>query len=537
MARISRKQNKAEQAAACTKRYSAGIYTRLSVEDNGYESKNSIQNQITFLKEYVEKREELNLIRIYVDNGATGTNFDREEWQCLMEDIKAGKINCVIVKDFSRIGRNYIEVGNYLENVFPFLQVRVIAVNENYDSSKQSFESSTLMNALTNIVNEYYAKDISGKVIQVKRAMQQKGEFVSGIVPYGYKKSDEDRKKLVIDGESASVVQKIFQWRLQGKGCTVISNYLNELALPSPGLYRYMNGNKRFNSSQKAKWKSKHVAGILTNPIYLGHMVQGKTQRSYFERGGKIQSVPQDKWMIVENTHKPLVSQEEFDIVSAIAAESRNKHMEQMNAHKDIPCYKNPLRRKFLCGQCGGVLTRRSRVMNGVRDYYYFCTAPEMRIGAFCRNTHVHEEALMEAVTEAADCQLCVFGQLEKDGTSCQRTETYLETEEPEDKKKQEITDFIQLIQEQKKKLYAEFREGLLARENYEDMKAKLAEKVERYKEEMQKLGNINRMEDEIQNVMKQRRQDILDNLIESVVVYSPNRVEITFTYADELDR
>ena len=141
----------------------------------------------TKLRDFVARREELNLIQTYVDNGTTGTNFAREQWNCLIEDIKAGKINCIVVKDFSRIGRNYIEVGNYLEKIFPFLQIRVIAVNENYDSNKQNFESGMLMNSLTNIVNEYYAKDISRKVTQVKRTMQQKGEFVSGVLPYGYK--------------------------------------------------------------------------------------------------------------------------------------------------------------------------------------------------------------------------------------------------------------------------------------------------------------------------------------------------------------
>lgn len=141
-----------------------GIYTRLSIEDNGYESKDSIQNQIAFLKEYIERHEDdFELVEVYVDNGTTGTNFDREEWNCMVSDIKAGKINCVVVKDFSRLGRNYIEVGNYLEKVFPFLGVRVIAVNENFDSEKQTFENSMLMNSLTNIVNEYYARDISKK--------------------------------------------------------------------------------------------------------------------------------------------------------------------------------------------------------------------------------------------------------------------------------------------------------------------------------------------------------------------------------------
>ena len=214
VARKSRKSSKSSECAKAPVTVSVvslvGIYTRLSIEDNGYESKDSIQNQIAFLKEYVEKQEDdFRLAKVYVDNGTTGTNFDREEWNRMLSDIKAGDINCVIVKDFSRLGRNYIEVGNYLEKVFPFLGVRIIAVNENFDSEKQTFEHSMLMNSLTNIVNEYYARDISKKVTQTKRTMQKNGECVSGVLPYGYKKLDKDRKKLIVDSESADVVNGV----------------------------------------------------------------------------------------------------------------------------------------------------------------------------------------------------------------------------------------------------------------------------------------------------------------------------------------
>ena len=378
MSRKSRKSGKCvdiKTPAAVSVVNFVGIYTRLSIEDNGYESKNSIQNQIAFLKEYVEKQEDdFKLVKVYVDNGRTGTNFAREAWNCMLSDIKAGEINCVVVKDFSRLGRNYVEVGNYLEKVFPFLGVRIIAVNENFDSERQTFENSMLMNSLTNIVNEYYARDISKKITQTKRTMQKNGECVSGVLPYGYMranghgKSDKDRKKLVIDSESAGVVKKIFEWRLQKKGCTVIANYLNELAIPSPGMYRYMNGNQSFRRSSNAKWKSKHVAGILANPVYLGHMVQGKTRRSYFEQDGKLRVLPKEEWIIVEGTHEPLVTQEQFDAAGVMAEESRKRHVQQMEIHRDIPHTGNPLHNRIFCGQCDSLMTMRSRVKDGKRN-------------------------------------------------------------------------------------------------------------------------------------------------------------------------
>lgn len=339
MARKSRKQGKHMNVGVSVSdspKSLVGIYARLSVKDNAYATKDSMQNQIAFLKEYVENHgDELQLVKVYVDNGTTGTNFDREKWNRLMEDIKSGEINCIVIKDFSRMGRNYIEMGNYLEKIFPFLGVRVIAVNENFDSDKQSFESRMLMNALTNIVNEYYARDISKKITQTKRTMQKKGECASGILPYGYRKSEENKRKLVIDVESSSVVRKIFEWRIQGKGCLMIANYLNELAVPSPGLYRYMNGNQAFKRSSNTKWKSKHVVGILENLVYLGHMVQGKTRCSYFEQGGKLRFLPKEDWLIVENMHEALVTQEQFDIVADMAEKSRKRHIKQMEAHAD----------------------------------------------------------------------------------------------------------------------------------------------------------------------------------------------------------
>lgn len=421
MARKSRKPSKCvniKTAAPVIRR--VGIYTRLSIEDNGYKNKDPIQNQIAFLKEYLEKQEDdFELVKVYVDNGTTGINFDREEWNHMLRDIKAGEINCIVVKDFSRLGRNYIEVGNYLEKIFPFLGVRIIAVNENFDSEKQTFENSMLMNSLVNIVNEYYARDISKKVTLTKRTMQKNGEYVSGVIPYGYMRasrceiSDKDRKKLVIDQESADVVKKIFEWRLQKKGCTVIANYLNELAIPSPGLYRYMNGNQSFKRSSNAKWKSKHIAGILANPVYLGHMVQGKTRCSYFEQNGKLRLLPKEDWIIVKGTHEALITQEQFDAVTVMAEESQKRHMQQMEVHKDIPHTENSLRKRIFCGQCHSLMTRRSRVKNGKRSYCYFCSASKLKIGVPCTNAYIHEIPLMEAAAEAMNWQLRLLGKIE----------------------------------------------------------------------------------------------------------------------------
>lgn len=558
MARKSRKQNKnvdaVISATTLAKNY-VGIYTRLSIEDNGYDTKDSIQNQIAFLKEYVEGQEDkLQLINVYVDNGTTGTNFDREQWNRMLSDIKAGKINCVVVKDFSRLGRNYIEVGNYLEKIFPFLGTRIIAVNEKFDSDKQSFENSMLMNSLTNIVNEYYARDISKKITQTKRTMQMNGECVSGVVPYGYNKSEEDRKKLVVDKESADVVKKIFGWRLQKKGCTTIANYLNELAIPSPGMYRYMNGNQSFKRSSNTKWKSKHVAGILTNPVYLGHMVQGKTRCSYFEQDGKLRFLPKEDWIIVEGTHEPLVTQEQFDVVMAMAEESRKRYIEQIEAHKNIPHVENPLRKRIFCGQCGSLMTRRSRVENGKRDYCYFCNAPKSKIGVYCTNTYIHEIPLMEAITEATDRQLRLLGRIESRWNRQKQSEEYKIKEKETENQKKDLEEAVNRIKILGQEIYADMKEGLLSPADYEYEKKRLSKKLEEYDAAMASLMESDRMEKELEEVLGRYRQNVLelegvgmsddvismellDTLIDKIVVYSPEKVEVTYSFADELEK
>lgn len=409
MARKSRKTTNihipATPEASATKS-KAGIYARLSVEDNGKAAKNSIQNQITYVEDYINKnKDSFELINIYIDNGATGTNFERAGWKKLMEDIKTGAIDCLVFKDFSRIGRNYIEVGNYLEKVFPFLGVRVVSVNDNFDSKILPFESNMLMYSLTNIVNGYYAKDISRKVLQAKHTMQEHGEYASGVSPYGYKKAGS-KKKLDADPETADIVKKIFEWRIQGKSCPKIANYLNTLAIPSPGLYRFLNGMQSFQRSSHSKWKSEHISGILSNIVYLGHLAQGKSQESHFKNNGKKKRIPKEDWAISQNEHLPLVTQEQFGIAADMAEESLKQYQKRIDAHTDIPHIENPIRKKIYCGQCGQKMVRRSKVQNGRRRYYYYCDSKRRFLDASCAQAPIHEIPFMDTVQAVVQQQL-----------------------------------------------------------------------------------------------------------------------------------
>lgn len=396
MARVSRKSCSHMELPECKKNL-VGIYTRLSVTYSNKGGKDSIQNQMDLLTEYIQKhKQELDLVKTYSDNGITGTSFERLGWNQMMEDIRAGRIDSILVKDLSRIGRNYIETGTYLEHIFPSLGIRVIAVNEAYDSN--DYLNNIWTYSFTNLMNEYYARDISKKTSAAKHTLQSKGYCISGTPPYGYMKTNADRWKLVIDPESGCIVKQIFAWRLDGKGCGTIASYLNLLAVPSPGMYRYLNGNQSFERCRDEKWKPKHVTEILKNQAYLGHMVQGKTKSSYFEQNGKQISVPKEQWKIVEHMHEPLVTQEQFSVAAQMAEQNRKKYQEQRRQNEAIPHIEQPLRNKVFCGQCGYLMTRRNRVKNGERDYYYYCSASQTKLSSRCVGTYIHEIPLLEAV-------------------------------------------------------------------------------------------------------------------------------------------
>ena len=590
MARKSRKPS-ANPALMAEKKqsllYRTGIYVRLSVEDNGGDAKDSIQNQTEYLKEYIDREHgDLQLMRIYADNGTSGTSFDRDGWNRLMEDIKSGDIQCIVVKDFSRIGRNYIEVGNYMEKIFPFLGVRVISVNDSFDSLKKPFHENMLMNSLVNIVNDYYAKDISRKVVQARKIMQKNGEYTAGTCPYGYRKSQEDKRKLAVDPEAADVVKKIFEWRTQGKSNGWIANALNELAVPSPGLYQLLNGNQAYQRSRHAKWNIAHISGILKNPVYLGHLAQGKSKRSYFRENGTKKRTCREDWIISENTHEPIVTQEQFDTAAAMAEESLKRYYRQQEANESVPHMENPLRRKVFCGQCGHRMSRRSKVRNGVRSYCYYCDSKRTRNDAECIRTTIQEVPLMEAVRGVTARHLQMIGVVidqgrlsagsdtdggrekrlsvesdidggrqgrlfsgsSKEGGTGFRKETGIL---PAEAHERELVDALLSIRENRRQLYEDWKEGRLSSPDYEYRKEQLVKKQMQYEEEQAELkirieqikeeqANMAVLESCYEKTMETVGADIpftvLDALIEKIAVLSGGQIEITFTYSDFME-
>lgn len=290
MARVSRKNVKEQKFSLAVEQYAflTALYVRLSMEEQEGDLTEKIRNQRELLLEYVREKPEFQLVDIYCDNGCTGTNFDRPQWQRLMEDAKAGKVNCIIVKDLSRLGRNYIEAGNYLEKIFPFMGVRFIAISDGYDSENLKPEDTGLLLPLKNIINASYAKDLSQKVSSARHVQRGRGEFTGSVVPFGYKKDQQRKGRFVVNEDEAAVVRQIFRMFGEGESYSEIARELNRLRIPSP---------------QGKLWRYQTIRGIIANEVYLGRMIQGK-------RCNREPDV-----VTVENTHDAIITEDLFEKV------------------------------------------------------------------------------------------------------------------------------------------------------------------------------------------------------------------------------
>lgn len=326
IARKSRKIEK-EEAVGTSIINNVGLYARLSVEDSGKKDGNSIKNQIVILNNFVNAKVDLTYSELYCDNGETGTNFERPEWERLMQDIKKGKINCIVVKDLSRLGRNYIEVGNYIESVFPFLKVRFIAIYDHYDSQKEYFKECDMEVSLKNIVNDFYSKDISKKVLSSLNSKKKKGDFIGSITPYGYKRSEENKNKLVVDKVTAPFVKKIFEWKLNGLSDNKIANILNEDGVWSPNRYRYELGLRKDKKYECFLWQAQTIHLITDNLVYLGHMAQGKYNASIYKVRNK-QRIPETDWIVVKNTHEGIIEENTYNKILELRNINRKRFKE-----------------------------------------------------------------------------------------------------------------------------------------------------------------------------------------------------------------
>ncbi len=315
------------------KPYQVGIYARLSFESEANKERDTVDTQIAYIREFVKEQDDMVEVQVYADISVTGTTFERPEFDRMIQDIRAGKINTVITRDLSRLGRNYVEAGNYIERVFPFLDVRYIAITDDFDTARPGTDLSV---PLKNIVNEYYSKDLSKKVETGKHSIWAQGGFSEGTPPYGYYRATDGSRKLLIDEEVSDNVVRIFNMFLDGKGYAGIAKTLQNEGILSPPKYRFYKAGKSELAEKAREWHPTHVKEILQGEYYIGNIVHGK-QRKALDTGRKNVKTDASTWQRIENAHEPIIDKDTFYKTRERMEHIKKKHLEASKPKADVP--------------------------------------------------------------------------------------------------------------------------------------------------------------------------------------------------------
>ena len=409
MARTKRKINpilpEAEAPAPAQKKYRTAAYVRLSVEDSGKPGADTIEGQKNLLLHFIENEKSLSLYGLFCDNGRTGTDFERPEFEKLMEAVKHGEVDCIVVKDLSRFGRNYKETGNYLERIFPFLGVRFIAVNDGFDTLTAERGADGYLVPLKNLINEVYSKDISKKSGSALATKQKNGDFIGAWAPYGYRKCSDDPHKLEPDEATAPIVRQIFQWRVDGMSVTRIAKKLNDSGIPSPSAYLYNTGVCKTEKYNGAIWHIQAVKIILTRQVYIGHMVQGTKRQSFYENRRQYKK-PQEEWVIVESTHEPIIDRDTFEKVQEIMRQRNEEYFEKLGRFSYLETTENILKGLIYCADCKRPLVRYKNVSHNKKLWYTFICQTHSNDITSCPKKNIREDALIPMLMQAIQTQI-----------------------------------------------------------------------------------------------------------------------------------
>lgn len=365
--------------------YHAALYIRLSKEDESEGPSQSVQNQESLLREFVQQHQ-LSVYDTYIDDGWSGTSFDRPAFQRMTADIEAKKVNMVITKDLSRLGRDYILTGHYMERYFPEHRVRYISLLDGIDTGVDSTAND--ITPFRAIMNDMYAKDISKKIKSVKRDKQRKGQFIGGKPVYGYKMHPTEKNKIVIDEEVAPIVRRIFALALSGMSCRNIATLLNQEGVPTPATYAHLPVAKP--GPYTGLWSSERISDMLQNETYIGNMVQGRSVKISYKSKKCLKQDPAN-WVVVEGTHDPLVDRETFQKVRMLVNSRR---------HTRSRTYDFLLKGLIFCHECGYPLAVLNRKNARGEDVLYFVCRTYQRFtkAGVCSCHSIKEKTVTDAV-------------------------------------------------------------------------------------------------------------------------------------------
>lgn len=538
MARKSRKEQSQTAAPALDLTIRAALYIRLSVEGKQTGSI-SIETQKLILNRFLESKPEIFVYDTYIDNGATGMNFHRTGFQQMLSDIEAGHINCVIVKDLSRLGRNSIDTGYYIEQYFPAHQVRFIAVTDQYDTADPNDIHAGIILPLKNMINEAYAIDIGRKIKAQQRQAMKDGEYVGARSPYGYLKATDNCHQLIIDPQTAPVVRQIFQWASEGNGVNTIARRLNEACIVSVSVYKQQIGQiTHENLIGNGKWQTWTVNKILRCETYTGDLVQGHS-KSIDHRQVRAGA---DNLITVQNTHEAIISRALFEQVqSMLDATAKQCKGRAVNAYTP-----NLLKGKVFCVHCGTALHRQRNTRKKSADvYFYHCLSNSRIAKDSCLGVNIREDRLLPVLLDIMQAQM---------ETTLGSYALMLADDNHREKERQTILSALaehrRTIEQCRSKgrgLYESLVQGVISNEEYfsfksrYEVKASDAEKeVSRLKHSIKLMELQKKREESLSHDLSDIRKKpeltatLIDRLIERIEVSHDKQISVSFRFQSE---
>ena len=514
-------------------------YVRLSHEDGDKEESNSVTGQKDLIRDYLSRNPELRECGMKVDDGYTGSNFDRPAFQEMMAEVKAGKVNCIVVKDLSRFGRDHLGVGEYIERIFPFLGVRFIAINDNYDSLHSNVESDELIIPFKNLINEAYCRDTSIKIRSQLEIKRQRGDFIGSFAVFGYRKDPEDRHRLLVDDYAADVVRDIFKWKLEGISAGDIADRLTAAGIPTPMDHKRSQG-MRYSTSFRVKeesvWDAGMVLRILKNPVYIGVLEQGRvTTPSY--RVKRLVNKPREEWAVVENCHEAIIDRYDFESVQKVLSLDTRTSV----SGKAVEMFSGMV----YCGECGSAMVRKT-VPSGKKKYvYYVCAAHKEHktCSAHSLRDTALDEIVLAALKKYIQDVIDLSDLLELTDTAQLQQAVVRKLQARLNKKREEISRNQALLST----LYESLADGVIDRDEYQDLKktysrrrAEAEAQAEAIQEEMSReMNNFSEGRGWMEQFRKHQNinaleRSIIVTLIERVLIFRGHRVEIVYRWHNE---
>ena len=527
--------------------YHTAIYLRLSRDDEDIDGSakresGSISSQRELARSFVREQPDMELFDIYIDDGYSGANFDRPDFKRMMADIENGNVNCVVVKDLSRFGRDYIEAGRFIQKTFPAFSVRFIAITDHYDSLTADQSTTSLVIPVKNFVNDSYCQDISEKVKSHQRVKREKGKFIGAFAVYGYQKDHEDKNKLVIDEYAAKIVKNIFTWKLDGMSNLAIANRLNENGIFSPLEYKKSYGehySTGFQAGIVSKWSAVAVKRILTNEIYTGMMVQGKREKVNY-KVDKILEKPESEWFKVEGTHEAIVSKEDYQNVQRLLKVDTRAEKGKEKAHMFSGL--------LFCGECKEPMVRRINRYKGTEKIYYICSTRNRSEG--CSRHSISEADLKKVVFRIIQSQIELLIDVNRQMQYIQTKEMNFEDVVGFDKEIARLRNEQEKYLELRAGLYEDLKMGVITQADFKNFSAIYKKQYMETEQALEKQEEmLNRLFYKgIQSGVKLERlketmrvttldRETLLSFVERIEVYEEKKVAVQFCCQEEMEK